>query len=148
MSALDLAKRDLRTLYEKQQDLEQEIADQEDFIKRLEKYEEQASAPTVTLPVVLPTTKANGTAFTLESATLAVMTLADAAETILKAAPNPLILDELLAEMERRGRHVGGGDPKANLSSVLSRNAQFEFQKGRGWRLKQNAPPAETGGAF
>ena len=47
----------------------------------------------------------------------------------------PVPLRVLLDSLRSQGRPVGGENPAINLSSILSRDPQFENVAGRGWQL-------------
>lgn len=60
----------------------------------------------------------------------------------LVRAGQPILIDDLMAKLAEIGRTPSGKNPKGNIASVLSKaKDRFEYQKDRGWRLKQNAPP-------
>lgn len=75
------------------------------------------------------------------------MTMVEELTSILQEADGPLLLDDIMERLQAKGRKVGGANPLANTSSVLSRhNQQFVFIKGRGWSLRaREASPQGAG---
>lgn len=70
------------------------------------------------------------------------LTAAEAIEHVLQAANKPLLVDEIVDALRSSGRKLSGKQPRANVSSILSRSALFSHQKGRGWSLTAGTPAA------
>ena len=136
---IELAEADLRTAETAAQKANEEAQSARRFLDQLKRLEARANELTPHLPFHIEVHP--------EINYDPKMTLAQLMENILQFQDHPLLMDDMIRELEKFGRVPGGKDPKANISSVLSKSPLFEFQKGRGWRLKQNAPSAETGEA-
>lgn len=76
------------------------------------------------------------------------LTLIQELEKIAREVKEPILLEDLMRHLDAIGRAPGGKKPKANLASVLSKAPQFEYEKNKGWRLKESAPPASAGEAL
>jgi len=70
--------------------------------------------------------------------------MGDAAVKALRDAGRPLTIGQILEAVQQAGVAVGGERPKTNLSSVLSRRDDLQYEQGVGWRLIEQDMMAEA----
>lgn len=62
-------------------------------------------------------------------------TMAGAIKAVLGAASAPMSVPEIVAALKARGRKFTSANPAAHVSTTLSRNEQFTYEKDIGWSL-------------
>ncbi len=63
-------------------------------------------------------------------------TMAQSLEAVLSASSGPVLIPEILSALKARGRRMTAANPTAHVSSILSRNDQFHYEKGIGWTFR------------
>jgi hypothetical protein len=62
-------------------------------------------------------------------------TMAEAIEAVLASANAPMLVPDIVAALKVRGRKFKSADPAAHVSTTMSRNERFGYEKGIGWSL-------------
>lgn len=65
----------------------------------------------------------------------------DIAYRVLQESSSPMTIGALLRELTSRGAHIGGSIPRANLSTLLSRDDRFHSVGRDGWTLTTSVVP-------
>lgn len=65
------------------------------------------------------------------------LTMAQAIEAVLRASNAPMSVPDIVEALETGGKRFSSGNPAAHVSTTLSRNDQFSFERGVGWSLAE-----------
>jgi hypothetical protein len=64
-------------------------------------------------------------------------TMAESIEAVLGAATAPMLVPDIVAALKARGRKFTSADPAGHVSTTMSRNERFSYEKGIGWSLTE-----------
>lgn len=62
-------------------------------------------------------------------------TLVEAIEAIINDAGAPMSVPDIVEALDVRGKKMNSDDPARLVSSVMSRNERFSYERGIGWSL-------------